>query len=237
MQLAKKNKNLNFIINSKVFRPTGTSQLIIEAAKKILKPKKKILDLGCGSGVIGITLAKELKIKSKIFFSDISKKACDNTAQNCKKFKIKNEIKIGSILKPWLNYKFDYIISDVAAVAEKASQISPWYKNCVNNSGEDGTKHIIEIFKTIKNHLNKNGIFIFPIISLSNEKKIIKELEKQFKYYKKIKSQIWPLPLQMSKNIKLLKNLKKRGIINFENKSGILTFKTDIYFAKNYEKN
>lgn len=237
MQLNKKKIKSNFIINPNVFIPTGTSQLIIEAAKKIIKPEKKILDLGCGSGIIGISLAKHFKIKSKIYFSDISKKACHNTLQNCKKFKIKNEIKIGSILKPWSNYKFDYIISDVAAIAEKVSKISPWYKNCINNAGQDGTKHILEIIKNIKKYLNKNGIFIFPIISLSNEKKIIKELKKEFKYYKKIKSQIWPFPLQMSKKIGLLKQLKKQGIINYENKLGILTFKTDIYLAKNNEKN
>lgn len=224
--------NLNFKINNNVFTPTGTSQLLIDVSKKIIKPKKKILDLGCGSGVIGITLAKFFKYKSKVYFSDISKNACKNTLQNCKKFKIKYEIKQGSVLEPWLNYKFDYIISDVAAVAEKASAISPWYKNCINGSGKDGTDHILKIIQDIKKNLNKNGVFIFPIISLSNEKKILKALKSKFNYYRKIKSQIWPLPKKMSKNIKLLKNLRKKGIINYADKFGLLTFKTDIYMAK-----
>ena len=177
-------------------------------------------------------MAKHLNIKSKIYFSDISESACKNTLQNCKKFKIKNEIKKGSILNPWFNYKFDYIISDVAAIAEKVSKISPWYKNCINNSGEDGTNHIIEIIKQVKNHLYTNGLFLFPIISLSNEKKILKQLKKTFNYYKKIESQVWPIPLQMSKKIKLLKKLKQKHIINYENKLGLLTFKTDIYIAR-----
>jgi len=103
----------------------------------------------------------------------------------------------------------------------------------MNDSGEDGTRHAIKIIKSVKNYLKKNGVFLFPIISLSNEKKIINELRKKFKHHNKVKSQIWPIPKEMSKNLKLFQNLKKKGIINFENKLGILTFKTDIYIAKN----
>jgi methylase of polypeptide subunit release factors len=231
--MTKNIKKLNLIVNKKVFIPTGTSTILIDATKKVIKQNKKILDLGCGSGVVGITLAKDLKLKSKIYFSDISKYACKNTMLNCKRFKIKHEVKIGSTLDPWKGYKFDYIISDVAALTEKISKVSPWYKDCINNSGDDGTRHIISIIRNVKNYLNDNGIFLFPIISLSNELKILKVLKKKFKYYKKIKSQRWPMPHKLSSNLKLLYNLKKKGVINFENKLGMLTFKTDIYIAKN----
>lgn len=158
------------IIN-KVFTPTGTSNLLIEASIKIIKQKKGILDLGCGCGIVGISISKKLKTKNKIYFSDISKQACRNTLINCKNNKIKFEIKEGSLLNPWENYKFNYIVSDVAAIAKDISKISPWYKNCENNSGYDGTDHIINIINNSKKYLNKNGKLIFPIISLSNEKK------------------------------------------------------------------
>ena len=231
--MSKNIKKLNFSINKKVFVPTGTSQVLIKAAKKVIKHKKKNLDLGCGSGIVGITLAKHLNLKSKIFFSDISKHACKNTIQNCKKNKINYNVKIGSTLDPWKNYKFDFIISDVAAITEKISNITPWYKDCINNSGDDGTRHIIKIIKNVKKYLNDNGTFLFPIISLSNELRILKTLKREFKYSKKIKSQSWPMPQKLSTNLKLLYNLKKKGAINFENKLGMLTFRTDIYIAKN----
>ena len=96
-----KTKHKNLTVNRNVFKPTGTSQLLVNSAKKIIKAKKKILDLGCGSGIIGINLSRCLNLKFKIYFSDISKSVCLNTLQNCKKFKIKNEIKQGSIFKPW----------------------------------------------------------------------------------------------------------------------------------------
>ena len=39
--MSKNIKKLNLSINKKVFVPTGTSQILIEAIKKVIKPKKK----------------------------------------------------------------------------------------------------------------------------------------------------------------------------------------------------
>ncbi len=78
------------------------------------------------------------------------------------------------------NYKFDYIISDIAAIADEVANISPWYKNCINNAGADGTKNVIEFLKNANSHLNKNGAIIFPIISLYKKKNNF-NLEKKFK--------------------------------------------------------
>ena len=219
----------DFLIKKKVFIPTATSELLIEASKKIVKVKKKILDLGCGSGVVGISIGKSLKTKQKIFFSDISKEACKNAELNCNKMKINHEIRQGSLLSPWIGENFDYIISDVAAVAEDVSKMSPWYKNCVNNSGYDGTKHIINIISNAKNYLKKNGKFIFPIISLSNEKKILLACKQNFKKIKEVKNKVFPLPKSMATKILILNKLKKKGIISFDEKFGIIVFKTTVY--------
>ena len=46
----------NLTVNRNVFKPTGTSQLLVNSAKKIIKAKK-ILDLNwLWNGIIGINL-------------------------------------------------------------------------------------------------------------------------------------------------------------------------------------
>jgi methylase of polypeptide subunit release factors len=224
--------NLKSLVNKNVFIPTGTSDLLIEASTKIIRSNKTILDLGCGNGIVGISISKIKNLKRKIYFSDISISACKNARQNCKKFKVNFEIKNGKVFQPWKNYKFDYIVSDIAAIADQVAKVSPWYHNCVNNAGIDGTKNVIKFLDEADFYLNKNGIILFPIISLSNEKKIISVLKKKFNKIKLIKTKTWPLPKSMYKNINLLNKLKKKKIIYFENKYGMLTFKTDIYYAQ-----
>ena len=70
-------------INKKVFDPNLTTMLLIDAARKIIKKNEKVLDLGCGSGVIGCYLYKN-KVIRYIYGSDISKAAVNCSIYNSK---------------------------------------------------------------------------------------------------------------------------------------------------------
>ena len=224
---------LKLYISKNVFQPTGTSELLIKNSINYIKNKKKFLDLGCGSGIIGISIARKIKNKNLNFFSDISKFACRNTIKNLKRNTIKGIVRQGSIFEPWKGEKFDYILCDIAAIAEKVSEFSPWYKNCENNSGKDGTNHIVNVLKKSKKYLNSKGKLFFPIVSLSNEKKILNVAKRNFLNLKKLSSKEWPLPKTMYSKKKTLYRLKKNKVINFKEKLGIIIFYTDIYMVSN----
>ena len=62
--------SIPYFFDNTVFRPNLTSELIVKGIEKNknLLNKKNILDMGCGTGVIGISVKKKILKKSNIFF-------------------------------------------------------------------------------------------------------------------------------------------------------------------------
>lgn len=228
-----KNKYIKLELSNNVFHPTGTSDLLIEAIKDHLRLNGSVLDVGAGSGYVGISLLKIFKKKFKLFASDLDKKTINLIKLNAKKNNVNINAKEGDLLKPWKKEKFNFIINDVSGVAEKVAKISPWFNRVSCMSGEDGTKLVKKVINEANNHLLKDGVLIFPVLSFSNTSKIIKYAKNKFKYVKKISSKQWLLPKTMYKDLATLKKLKKKKIINYKVNFGMLLWKTDIYFAFN----
>lgn len=228
-----KKKKLLFKCKKNIFIPTGTSDLLIKSIESNLKIKGKVLDLGAGSGYVGLNLLNLFKDKFELFASDIGKSSSKLIKSNAKINKKKIIVKTGSLFKPWKFYKFNYIINDVSGIAEDVAQISPWFKNVSCNSGIDGTKLTVKIIEDANNFLYKSGVICFPVLSFSNEKKVLRITKKKFRYVKKIGYKEWILPKEMISKIQKLEKLKKKGYINFKKKFGLIVWSTKIYMAYN----
>lgn len=215
------NEFFNIYFKSGVFLPTATTDFLIKGflKNKSKLKKKKILDLGCGSGIVSIILAS--KIKNNIFYaSDLSNQAIKCCKKNFLNFRINGEVKRGNMLKPWLDYKFDFIINDVSGISSSIAKKSSWFKNVPASTGSDGTKLTISVIRDSSKLLNKNGSLYLPLISLSNEQKIINTAKKYFKQIKIISKNYWFLPADLEKNYSLLNSMKNKKNISFEFKFG-----------------
>jgi len=217
----------------KVFTPNATSKLVIEETVKLIKKKVTILDLGCGDGNIGINIFKKKKDKVKRFcFSDLSKKATEKCKINLKKEKLIADVKNGSMFLPWEDKKFDFIVESVSAISEPVANVSPWYnKNIPCEAGLDGTKLINEILLGASNFLNKNGKIIFPIVSFSKTEKIINLAKRKYKNVTLLSQKDWPLPKSMYKHENQFEKLRKKKLISYKKKFGIILYTSYIYSA------
>lgn len=228
------NKELSFDIklHEDVFQPTGTSDEIIKAVSTNVEYPGKFLDLGCGSGVVGFALHILGKIDKCLYASDLSKDAIDLVEENAKDLDIPIISRFGSIFEPWKDESFDYIVDDISGVAEQVAEISPWFNRTSCRSGEDGTELVLEAIANAPVHLNKGGKFFFPILSLSDSKKIVESANTSFKKVTRVGHKEWKLPDEMIEHMDLLSDLRKKGIIDYKEKYGWLLWSTDIYMAE-----
>jgi len=228
------NKEQSFEIKLRegVFRPTGTSDEIIKAVSNNINSPGKLLDLGCGSGVVGFALHLLGKATNELFASDLSQDAVMQIEENAKQLKIPVIARSGSIFEPWDTESFDYIIDDISGIAEHVADISPWFSETSCSSGEDGTDLVIEAITNSPRYLNSGGKFFFPVLSLSNTKRIIETAESVFTNVKRVGHHEWKLPDEMKEHMDTLIELKSKGLIHFEEKYGWVLWSTDVYMAE-----
>ena len=226
-------KELVFNTQEDVFYPTDTSNLLIEACKLSISRPKRILDLGCGCGVVGIVLAKLGLCNGPIFASDLSDNAISLAKRNASKMSVNYIARCGSLFEPWKNEKFDLIVDDVSGISDDIAKIS-WYPDGVDcNAGRDGTKWINQIIEQSKNYLIEGGVFIFPVLSLSNAEKILQAVKKTYSSYEQVIKKDWFLPEEITSKIGVLMPLINDGSIKCEKKFGKWLWSTYIFRAHN----
>ena len=113
-----------FIVNQNVLIPRQeTEELINEIILDNKRSNLKILDVGSGSGCIGISLALELK-DATVTALDIDNGALDVSRQNAKRYQVDMKSILADILtQDKLPDKYDIIVSNPPYVTEKEKKL------------------------------------------------------------------------------------------------------------------
>ena len=157
----------NFVVNNNVLIPRfETEELVSRTIKyigKFFDNNVSIVDLGCGSGCIAITLSKELNIG--VDAVDISKNALEVAKQNNEINKGNVTFYQGNMLEP-LSKKYDVIISnppyisydeDIEEVVRKNEPHIALYAD------NDGLYFYDYILKNCSDYLNDKFLIAFEI--------------------------------------------------------------------------
>lgn len=176
--------SLDFYVDNRVLIPRFDTEILADEAIKHAQNVKTAADLCCGSGCIGLTLAKFCPHLSADLF-DISDGAVEVSRINTQKLDIKNAdvIKL-DILKNPLPKKYDMILSnppyipicDIDGLSDDVKKYEP--VNALTD-GLDGLTFYKRLKILAQEHLNDGGIMLLEIgiNQLDDMKKIFGEIE------------------------------------------------------------
>lgn len=157
----------NFAVYPEVLRPEKMSALLFAGwlfFNNNLYKDKTVIDMGCGSGIQGITAG--LCGASKIIFSDISRPAAKNTEENIKKFNLaeKSKVFVGDLFENVPSAKANVIIFNHPFFSDLPKGFS---KNLTTMIMIDGGELINRFFDEAKNFLSEDGCIVMPFFHLA----------------------------------------------------------------------
>lgn len=133
------------------------TDLLINTYLKTNNTKKKILDVGCGIGVIGLTLAK--LTNSTVDLIDINKRSVHLTKMNIKSLKLNANAYTSNVYEN-VKEKYDIIITNPPIRA--------------------GKKVYMSILNEARDYLNASGELWFVIRAQQGAKTVEKQLEEKY---------------------------------------------------------
>ena len=159
-----------------------TETLVTEAARVIQEtPREKlsffeklkggkeweVLDLCCGSGAVGISLAK-ISSNVKVLGTDVSEKALAVAEENAKNLRVKMRFARGDMFAPAGGKKFDMIVSNppyirtrmISILQEEVKDHEPLQ---ALDGGRDGLDFYRVIVKEAADHLKPGGFLLLEI--------------------------------------------------------------------------
>ena len=155
--------DMKFHINSNVLIPRQDTELLVDLIIEKYDKQKKIdiLDLGAGSGAIGIVLGNKFK-NANILLSDISLNAIDIAKKNILRHKLRN---ISVIQSDWFTKipkkKFEVIVSNPPYIDKSDEHLKDkaliYEPQEALISKQEGYADIIEIIKISPKFLKPNG--------------------------------------------------------------------------------
>jgi len=155
-------------VPDQVYYPREDSELIAKVLREEHIKDKKVLDMGCGSGLLAIISAK---MGADVTACDINPIAVEIAKKNCER----NSMTIRFILSNLFSNitdSFDLLIFNPPYLPENEEDLYSEDK-ITYAGGPTGRKLITEFIEHAKEHLNKDGKILTLISTLTSEERIV----------------------------------------------------------------
>ncbi len=182
--------NHSFYLDKNVLIPRPETEILVTESEKVInsfKQRINVFDIGTGSGIVGLSLAK-LCPKARLYATDTSEKALKVARLNAKKLNLAKKIRFfkGSLLKPIRNHKIDIIIANLPYLTRKEMQTIEKGSELISFEPAEalsGGKNGLEIYKKLIQqiaHLRSLPKYLLIEIGHDQKNPLIKFLKQYF---------------------------------------------------------
>lgn len=166
--------SLTFKVNPSVLIPRPSTETLVE---HVIEHARRtpglhhpvIADVGTGSGVIAITLAKHIP-GSRVIATDLSQDALHVAKQNAQALSVGDQIefRIGDLLEPLKGVTVDYLVSNPPYISDTEWEVVPtnvkdYEPHLALRSGADGLDHLRPLIEQAPAYLNRPGQLVVEI--------------------------------------------------------------------------
>ena len=160
-----------FAVTKDVLIPRQETELVTEQVIKRLDKCESVLDLCCGSGVIGITVEREIAKMNMatvgVTCADVSKEALKVARQNAKRNKAKVKF-VQSNMFESVKGKYDFIVCnppyvETSVIETLDDSVKNYEPHLALDGGEDGLKFYRILAEQAPLRLSKKGAMILEI--------------------------------------------------------------------------
>ena len=173
--------NYELNVDKHVLIPRPETEILVEYLIKNIPQNGKLLDIGCGSGTIGVTVAYE-RPDVEVIAVDISLEALRVAELNRDKYQLTNVRFCQSNLFEHVEGKFDFIAANLPYIPEIeylecAKEVRDYEPKLALVADDDGLKLIFQTADKAAEFLQPNGQIIFEN-GYNQAEKIVNYLQK-----------------------------------------------------------
>jgi methylase of polypeptide subunit release factors len=200
----------DLLVGPHTFRPSTISMLLAEAM--VIEDDAKVIDIGCGSGVLSIVAAK---LGAKLVYgADAAEGTVEVATANAE------AQGVGDRVKFFQSDMFDAIpddgmadvvIGDVSGIPDEFATVSGWFPSGLAG-GPTGAELPMRMLEEAKRLLRKGGKLFLPTGSLQDETSIVDKAKSAFGSIKMLTERHIPLPSSLAEQPAVVRLLRDRVI-------------------------